>query len=177
MSPFTLHLFVWLVIPDSTAMTTRQVLHRLDFASLAAVHRCARWRMTFEGPPADWQELADRLRRVDVLVNANKHRAAVHLDSDPAVPPLPPLVPRPREGTHAVWLAVTSPFDPRAEHVGAILRDRLGFDRLSACAVDDLWRLDICLETRQACRAVAERAARTLLVNPEFQQLEVIDAP
>jgi len=170
---FSVELLVRLTIPDSTVMTTRQTLHRLGMTTVARVYRAERWRFTIQGEHHTWQDVANRLQHVDVLVNANKHRSTVDLLSSPHDRPLPALTPLPAAGTFPAWISVRSRYDTRAESVTAALRTRLGFDRLVGCERDDVWRLDVAAASPDEAESVAAAAAHRLLANPQFQEATV----
>lgn len=161
------------IIPDSTAVTARQALGRLGLTKIVDVHRVQRWRFAFDG--GDAEELAARLERVDVLVNANKHRAATRILGGTAEEHRPPQSPRPRTSARAVWVAVAARHDARAASMLSVLRDRLGFDRLAGCTLTELWRLDVAVDSPQEAREVGRAAMHALLVNPQFQHGYLLD--
>lgn len=161
------------IIPDSTAVTTRQALVRLGFGSIVDVHRVQRWRFSFDAGEAD--ALASRLERVDVLVNANKHRAVTRILDGTATEHRAPQGPRARLECRSVWVAVESLPDSRAVAMLSVLRDRLGFDRLTGCASTELWRLDVAAGSLQEAIGAGREAMRALLVNPQFQRGYLLD--
>ena len=161
------------IIPDSTAATTRQALGRLGIASILDVHRVQRWRMSFEG--GDAYELAARLERVDVLVNANKHRATTRILDGMPGEHRPPRSSRPRSAARSVWVAVESRGDSRASTTLSVLRDRLGFERLTGCTLTEMWRLDVASDSLSDAQGIGRRAMEALLVNPQFQKGYLLD--
>ncbi len=73
----TIELFVRLVIPDTTAITTKFALADAGYA----IEDVKRWDYytIYVKKGTDIKALKERLRRCDVLVNANKHRAEFDL--------------------------------------------------------------------------------------------------
>lgn len=74
-----IELYVKLVIPDTTAITAFHTLERME----AGVEKLERYEYySFEG---DFSEkFFDKIKKVDVLVNANKHDAFDHVEKGEA---------------------------------------------------------------------------------------------
>jgi phosphoribosylformylglycinamidine (FGAM) synthase PurS component len=169
---FQIELLVHLIIPDSTATTAKHALHRLGMRALEEVRRYERWLFTFEGDSGEWPSLGERLCGVDVLVNANKHKATAALAPHGGDLGTLPVA---QKSNHVIpqWIFVQSAHDPRANSVHRVLCERLDFATLRRSDRWDLWLLGVAGNDRAAARSVAERAVEKLLANPQFQTAKV----
>ncbi len=70
--PKTIELYVGLKIPDTTAITALQTIWRMGHALVKQLFREELYQFTISG---DENEFKERIRQVDILVNANKNTA------------------------------------------------------------------------------------------------------
>ena len=144
-------------IADNEAYSAWEALSRLGFqGQLLAVRRAWVWEIHLAGQARDLEALRERLAGCDVLANPNKHSVTFG------------RVPRLSDGE--VVVAVRDRYDGVAEEVCSILRNRLGFGGVERVERVQMWILQLGENAAEAANA----AARALLVNPHFQEYEVI---
>jgi hypothetical protein len=145
-------------IADNEAYSAWEALGRLGFRGrLLAVRRAWVWEIHVTDPVQDSDVLRERLARCDVLANPNKHSVT--------------FAEVPRLAAGEVAVAVKDRDDGVAEEVCSILHNRLGFSDLERVERVHMWILKFKDDAVEAAGA----AARALLVNPHFQECEIIE--
>lgn len=151
------HVLVEPKVTDNAAYSAWEALTRLGFdRTLLTVRRARRWTFDFSVPECEREALRRDLETCDVIVNPNKDTLSFG------------LMPRLAEGE--VVVAVSDFEDGVAGATLRVLRDRFGFTALQSLERTQMW----ILRFRDGGEDAARSAARALLVNPHFQDYEVL---
>lgn len=142
-----IELLVKLIVPDTTAITALHTLQEMGLA-VTKVERAEYYRFTL----TENNGFADRIKKVDVLVNANKHQAVTKK----------PREPLPWEGTKIL----VKNRGEKNEGLLHTLQNRLGFKEIQAVEKGVLWILPTDKQT-------AEKIAKDLLVNEQYQEYQI----
>ncbi|MBI5390073.1 hypothetical protein HZB02_01150 [Candidatus Woesearchaeota archaeon] len=144
-------LLVKLVIPDNVAITTLHTLQHIGFA----VETVKRQDVFFFDISQQSNHFTEHIAKVDVLVNANKHRSQV----------VDRIAPVPGE----VQILVKN----RDEDTSSLLRllHQLGFPEIAHVEKGTLWSL---VMKDQHPDAIAQKIAAELLANEHYQDWEIV---
>jgi len=149
--PKTIEMIVSLKVPDTTAITTLQTLQKIGFEQIQDVKRADYYKFLIDG---DTEKFKDKISKVDILVNANKHFFSFSMKKNDNV------------------LVLVKNIDD-GSGILSTLKNRLGFNNIKKVEKAVLWSLEIDAEENEA-RKIAERAAKDLLVNENYQEFEVL---
>ena len=144
----TIELIVSLKVPDTTAITALQTLQKLGFNQIKDVQRADYYNFLIEG---DEEKFKEKISKVDILVNANKHSFDFSVKKD-----------------NTIKLLVKNINDGGSSLLST-LKNRLGLDNIKKAEKAVLWSLAIDAEDKEA-RKIAEKAAKDLLVNEHYQE-------
>ncbi len=150
--PNTIEMIVSLKVPDTTAITALQTLHKIGFIKIRDVKRADYYNFLIEGDEAKFKE---KISKVDILVNANKHSFYFSISKD-----------------NTLKILVKNINDDGTSLLST-LRNRLGFDDIKKVEKAVLWSLSIEAEEKEA-RKIAENAASDLLVNEHYQEYLIL---
>lgn len=150
--PKTVEMTVSLKVPDTTAITALQTLQKIGFRKIKDVKRADYYKFIVE---SDANKFKDKICKADILVNANKHFFKFEVNNDNAVKI---LVKNINDGESGIL---------------STLKNRLGFKEIKKIEMATLWSLTIEAKENEA-KAIAEKAAKELLVNENYQEYEVI---
>jgi len=139
-----LELYVWLIIPDTTAITAFHTLKRMGFA-VKSVKRRDYYSFEVDDKAKDFSE---KISKVDVLVNANKHRHAINKCDG--------------QGVLVLVQDLEKPFG-----LLKTLKERLGFTEIKDMEKGVLWELG-------CSKKDAEKIAKELLCNEHYQSYRLI---
>lgn len=148
----TIEMIVSLKVPDTTAITALQTLHKIGFNKIRDVKRADYYRFSVEGGVEKFKE---KISKVDILINANKHSFDFSVKRD-----------------STIKLLVKNINDDGASLLST-LKNRLGFDTVKKVEKGVLWSLLIEAEEKEA-RKIAENAAMDLLVNEHYQEFVIL---
>ena len=148
-----LKLYVGLKIPDTTAITALNTLQRMGYKTIESLERF----QFYEFQASDVSSLKEKLAKVDLLVNANKHFAIVALEGE-----------EPREEGF-VYVLVKNKGETN-EGLLSTLKNRLGFKELQSVTCGTLWKMHI---ADPDAKALAEDVAKDLLASPHYQEFSV----
>lgn len=149
--PKTVEMIVSLKGTDTTAITALQTLQKIGFNRIVSVSRAEYYNFLIEG---DEEKFKSKICKVDVLVNANKHLYDFSVKKDNAVKILVKNI----NGDETSLLST--------------LKNRLGFDEIKKVGKGTLWSLMVDADEKEA-KKTAEKAAKELLVNENYQEYEV----
>ncbi|RMF06031.1 hypothetical protein D6764_03325 [Candidatus Woesearchaeota archaeon] len=144
-------LFVRLIIPDTTAITALNTLKKLGFP-LTKLSREDYYQFVLDAN-ADAEAFADRIKKVDVLVNANKHRAETTINSH-------------KEKEDFGILVMNS--DDDCAGILKTLKERLGFAEIKSMKRGTYWTFEA--EPGADREKLAHDIAKALLYNPHYQE-------
>lgn len=141
-----LELFVELKVPDNTARTAFHTFEKMGFKELAQLKRYDYY--FFETT----KDMFEKLSKVDILVNANKHRAhnSVVLDKNQV-------------------MVIIKDIDNQGGGILHTLHNRLGIEGIAAVEKGVAWVLTV---TSSNKKAAAKKIAEALLFNGHFQEVE-----
>lgn len=139
-----IEMFVKLAIPDTTAITSFHTLERMGY-SIQKLQRQDYYKFHFKG---DIEKFKNEISKVDILVNANKHRFSFSSKED------------------GVKILIKDIGDG-AGGILSVLRNRLGFKNIEKMERGTLWVLDTDEKT-------AKEIAEKLLYNRHYQKMEII---
>ena len=146
--PATIEMIVSLKVPDTTAITALQTLHKIGFNKIKDVKRADYYKFLIEG---DAEKFRDKICKVDILVNANKHSYDFSIRKDNNVKVLVKDI---NDGESSIL---------------STLKNRLGFKNIKKVEKAVLWSLSIDADEKEA-KKIAENAAKELLVNENYQE-------
>ena len=148
----TVEMAVSLKVPDTTAITALQTLQKIGFNKIINVKRADYYQFLIEG---DEKKFKNQICKVDILVNANKHAYAFSI---------------PRENSIKI---LVKNINNGESSILATLKNRLGFKNIEKVEKAVLWSLTIKAEEKEA-RKIADKAAKELLVNENYQEYEIL---
>lgn len=146
----TVEMIVSLKVPDNTAITTLQILQKIGFNSIKDIKKADYYRFSIEG---DENKFREKISKVDILVNANKHSCDFSISKD-----------------NTAKILVRNINDDGISLLST-LKNRLGFKDIKKIEKGTLWSLVI--EAENAAK-IAEKAAKDLLVNEHYQEFRII---
>ncbi len=150
--PKTIEMIVSLKVPDTTAITALQTLHKLGFSKIKDVKRSDYYRFLMEG---DEQKFRENISKVDILVNANKHSFDFSAKKDSMIKIL------------------VKNINDDGSGLLSTLKNRLGFDKIKKAEKGVLWSISIEADEKEA-KNIAEKAAKELLVNEHYQEYTIL---
>ena len=150
--PKTVEMIVSLKVPDTTAITALQTLHRIGFDKIKSIKRSDYYKFYFEG---DLKKFQQEISKVDILVNANKHSCAFSIEKD-----------------NSVKILVKNINDD-GSGILSTLKERLGFKNIKKVEKATLWGLGIEANHEEAFK-IAHEAAKELLVNEHYQENTIL---
>lgn len=147
----TVEMIVSLKIPDATAITALQTLQRIGFNKIKDIKRADYYKFIING---DEEKFKDRISKVDILVNVNKHFFEFEIKKNANIKILVKNI----DGN---------------DELLETLKNRLGFFNILNVEKSILWSLSIDADDKVA-RKIAERAAKGLLVNEHYQEYGIL---
>ncbi len=145
-------MIVSLKVPDTTAITALQTLQKISFSKIKDVKRADYYNFLVEG---NAQKFKEEISKVDILVNANKHVYEFSIKKDNAIKIL------------------VSNIDDNGSTILSTLKNRLGFKNIKNIKESVLWSLAM-EANEQESRKIAEKAAKELLVNENYQTYTIL---
>ncbi|MEK6984743.1 MAG: phosphoribosylformylglycinamidine synthase subunit PurS [Nanoarchaeota archaeon] len=153
----TVEMVVGLKVPDNTAITTLQTLRQIGFNNIQDVKRADYYKFSIEGNVNKFKE---KICKVDILVNANKHFFEFELIKNAS----------PKA---CVFFVMVKNINDEGSGILSALKKRLEFKNIKKVDKAVLWSLTIDAEEKGA-ETIAEKAAKELLVNENYQEFEVL---
>ena len=147
-----IEMIVSLKVPDTTAITALQTLQKLGFKQIKEIKRADYYKFLIEG---DIEKFKNEICKVDILVNANKHSYDFSIQKG-----------------DSINILVKSINDD-GSGILSTLKNRLGFKNIKNVEKATLWGLGIDSDEKEA-RSIAEKAAKELLVNENYQEYEIL---
>lgn len=145
-------MIVTLKVPDTTAITALQTLHKLGFNKIKDLKRYFYYRFDVDG---DEEAFKNKISKVDILVNANKHSFDFEIKND---------------GFTKVLVKNT---DDDGSGLLSTLKNRLGFNSIKKTESAIMWGLLIEGNEKES-KKTAEKAAKDLLVNEHYQEYKIL---
>ncbi len=150
--PSTIEMIVSLKVPDTTAITALQTLNRIGFPKIKNAKRADYYKFLIE---EDAEKFKEKISKVDILVNANKHLCNFSVTKD-----------------ENIKILVRNTDDDGSAIVST-LKNRLGFKSIKKAEKATLWSLSIDADEKSA-KKIAEKAAKELLVNENYQEFLIL---
>ncbi|MBI2649810.1 phosphoribosylformylglycinamidine synthase subunit PurS [Candidatus Woesearchaeota archaeon] len=150
--PNTIEMVVSLKVPDTTAITALQTLNKIGFNKIKEVKRSDYYKFLVE---EDMEKLKNKICKVDILVNANKHSCNFSIKKDKTIKIL------------------VKNINDDGSSILSTLKNRLVFKNIKKVEKATLWSLAIDADEKEA-REIADRAAKELLVNEHYQEYAII---
>ena len=148
----TVEMVVSLKVPDTTAVTALQTLQKLGFNRIHDVKRSDYYKFLIEEYADKFKE---KIRKVDIIVNVNKHFFEFSIQKSADIKIL------------------VKNIDDDGNSLLSILKSRLGIKGIKKAEKSTLWSLKIDSNEKEA-RKIAERAAKELLVNENYQECSIL---
>ena len=148
----TIELVVSLKVPDTTAITALQTLQKLGFNKVKDLKRYFYYKFSVEG---NEEEFKNKISKVDILVNANKHSFDFGIKNNNLVKVL------------------VKNTDDDGSGLLSTLKNRLGFRNIKKAESAVIYGLQIDAEEKEA-KKIAEKAAKDLLVNEHYQEYKLL---
>ena len=148
----TIEMIVGLKVPDTTAITALQTLQKIGFDEIKDVKRADYYKFLTED---NEEQFKNKISKVDILVNANKHAFDFSIKKDNNVKI---LVKNINEDGNGILFT---------------LKNRLGFKNIKKAEKAVLWSLFIDADENKA-KNIAEKAAKELLVNEHYQEYVIL---
>ena len=153
----TVEMIVGLKVPDNTAITTLQTLQKIGFDKVKDVKRADYYKFSIEG---DEDKFKEKISKVDILVNANKHFFAFHLGKNAI-------------SKACIFFVIVKNINDDGSSILSILKKRLGFKNIEKIEKATLWSLTMDSDENEA-KKIADKAAKELLVNEHYQEYEIL---
>ena len=152
----TVELAVGLKIPDVTAITVLQTLKRIGFGKVVNVHREDYYKFSITGEPYKFR---DEIIKADVLINANKNNFKYKFEK--------------KQNTYSeAMIAVSNTGDDCSGLLTTL--NAVGFKDIKKIERKVVWSLVIDAKSNDEAVSIAEKAAKKLLVNENYQEYEVL---
>ena len=148
----TVEMVVSLKVPDTTAITALQTLEKIGFNKIRYVKKDDYYNFLIEGDDKDFK---DKICKVDILVNANKHSYDFLI----------------KKGNDIKILVKN--INDSGSSILSTLKNRLGFKNIKNVEKATLWSLAIDAGEKEAME-IADKAAKELLVNEHYQEYTII---
>lgn len=153
---------VELLMPDTTAITAFHALEKMGFGQLKKLKREDYYRFSAEG---DFDKLSHDLGKVDIIVNANKHRYRTRRAGE--------RFGEPEGGLKTVRVLVQDTDNKDGGLLGT-LQERLGFKNIKSAERGVLWSLGFDVASGEEAMKQATEAAEKLLANTHYQEFRII---
>ena len=150
--PKTVEMIVSLKVPDTTAITALQTLQKLGFKKIKDVKRYFYYKFTIDGNESGFK---NKISKVDILVNANKHSFEFEVPNDD------------------YEKILVKNFDDDGSWLLSTLNNRLGLTNIKKAESAVMWGLMIEGDEKESNK-IAEKAAKDLLVNENYQEFVII---
>lgn len=147
----TVEMIVELKAPDTTAITALQTLQRMNFNKIKYLKREDYYRFLIEGDDGKFKK---EICKIDILANANKHSYGFSIKKGNTTKI---LVKNINDGGSGLLFT---------------LKNRLGFKNIKQVEKGVLWSLSVDSDEKEA-RKTAEKAAKELLVNENYQEYAI----
>jgi phosphoribosylformylglycinamidine (FGAM) synthase PurS component len=154
---------VRLLVPDTTAITAFHTLERMGLSQVRKLRREDYYRFSATG---DFDKVSGKLSKVDVIVNANKHRCRAARPGSGYGEGFP--------GLTTIWVLVKEDGSSRDTSLLSTLRDRLGISEVSDVERGVLWAMGVDASSEKDAERLASDAAEGLLSNKHFQQYMIV---
>lgn len=145
-------LFVSLKVPDNVAITAFHTLERMGYSKLRKLERQDYYKFEFNG---DIKDFSDKISKVDILVNANKHVYSFDLEKN----------------KEKINILIQDLDNGKA--LLSTLRERLGFKNIKKIEKGILWSLSLDAAKEEA-EKIAEEITKNLLMNENYQKFRII---
>jgi phosphoribosylformylglycinamidine (FGAM) synthase PurS component len=142
-----IELMVELLIPDTTAITAFHTLERMGFSKLKKLKRANYY--VFE-TKEDFKKFSEQVKKIDILVNANKHKAMTKLAEEPF--------------SEAGIRVLVKDTDDKGEGLLNTLKNRLGL-KADSVQKGTLWTMEI----EGDDKSIAKKITEELLSNSHYQ--------
>ena len=152
-----IEMFVRLIIPDTTAITAEKTLNRMGYN--VKVHREDYYRINVDEDNFD--KISNKLGKVDILVNANKHKYFTKPEDEK-------LESKKKNGVFFINLIVKD-IDNPGKRLLPVLKQRLGFKEINYIEKGVFWRLGINADSKKEAVEKAKEIADCLLFNENYQ--------
>ena len=146
---------VSLKVPDTTAITALQTLNKMGFSDISSLKRSDYYRFFIEG---DTEKFRQKISKTDIVVNANKHFCEFSIPKN--------------SGDSKLILVKNS--DDNNSGLLSTLKDRLGFSELKKIEKFVIWNLEFKAKHKTQSEKTAEKAAKELLVNENYQEYKIL---
>jgi phosphoribosylformylglycinamidine synthase subunit PurQ / glutaminase len=156
-----LRLYVKLIIPDNTARTAEQTLKNLGYEQLVSLTREDYYEFTVKGD-ADLNELAEKLSKVDVISNYNKHRTRFDKEKVDLV----------KSSEGRVFGVIVKHEDPVDNSLLFSLKDNFGFENILQIEKGVFWKF--CVRKDADIKLIKEMTEE-LLASVHYQNYVVIE--
>lgn len=152
--PKIVEMVVSLKVPDTTAITALQTLQKIGFNRIKNAKREDYYKFLAEG---DAEKFRDKICKVDILVNANKHSYDFSV----------------KKGNDVKILVQN--IDDDCSGLLSTLKNRLGFRDIKKVEKGVLWSLEIDADKKEA-ENIATQAAKSLLINENYQKYRILSS-
>ena len=142
-------LFVGLKIPDTTAITTFHTIEKMGYKDVKKLKREIYYKFDIDG---DTAKFAEKIGKVDILVNANKNKFSNAIEKEDG----------------AVYILVKDS-DDKCEGLLHTLKERLGLSEIKSMKKGVLWTLYIDSDRGEE---IAKEIANRLLHNENYQEMQ-----
>ena len=145
-------MIVSLKVPDTTAVTALQTLHKIGFNKIKEVKKADYYKFLIEG---DADKFKPKISKVDILVNANKHSYDFSIKKENNIKVL------------------VKNIDDDGSGLLSTLKNRLGFKNIKKVEKATMWSLTVDADEKEAIK-IAEKAAKELVVNENYQEYGIL---
>ncbi len=157
-----IEMFVELLIPDTTAITAFHTLKNMGFKQLKKLDREDYYYFAVD---EDFKKFSDKMVKVDILVNANKHKYRTKLLSE--------KIKEKRDELHKVHVLVQD-IGNNASGALSVLKHRLGFLQIKEMKKGVFWTLHLKTKDKKEAFETSKKIAESLLYNKHYQECRVL---
>lgn len=157
-----IELIVSLKIPDAIAITAFHTLEKLGYNRLQKLKREDYYRFSTSEPISKFSK---KIGKVDILVNANKHKFVVKSAKEPF---------EEEKGNLFVIKIIVKDREDRAKALLKTLQERLGLKQIKKLEKAALWTLYIAAPNEDAAKLMAKDITWKLLFNENYQEYKII---
>jgi phosphoribosylformylglycinamidine (FGAM) synthase PurS component len=155
-----IEMFVRLIIPDTTAITAFHTLERMGYKELKKLLREDYYKF-YISDDYDVEKFKEKISKVDILVNANKHRPFFTFSDTNT------------DEEHTTIKILVKDIGECSQLLST-LKNRLGFENIERMEKGTLWVLSFNLKNNKVAEGIAKDIAQKLLYNKHYQEMELL---
>ncbi|MDP3766137.1 MAG: hypothetical protein Q8R04_06510 [Nanoarchaeota archaeon] len=151
----TIEMFVSLKVPDNVAITAFNTLKKMGYDELIALERSDYYKFEISG---DEKKFKDEISKVDILINANKHKFLFSIEKN-------------KDNKNSIVNVLVQDLD-NGSGLLSVLKERLGFKNIKKIEKGVLWAMHFKKDADAEKNAVD--ITKNLLMNENYQKFKIL---